>query len=506
MIPISDKLKTYMRDGNGRYFEVKFVVNGVDFPCDIRRLKIKKGSCGSILQPQTYFSTIVEAELNSTATLKHGAKLEVWLSASQSGDNSFYKVATAYVRHPSRKVNEISFTAEGTIASKLGLEYTAGVGSTIQAMIDNIERSTNINIIVENGLSTSLAPNQAADLKGYLMREVLEDIAGLFFGYMTEDVDGNVVIKTFNTEAEAIELKDERMATLPIIHETATVTGVQIKTTTSDGQTDYVYPEGVATVNCSLSNALMTEAIFNEYADKFVGLTYTPYSVDVGLGDFSIEPFDCVLINGSKTIITEIIHNIDGGISTELSATTLNDGEEYSRTEKKMQSDISYSRIQSGNIGGSEPTVPDVTPSANVKYVDLAVSQANRYRDYLEIRNGCFVIAFLTINYKMIPAEYKPAYPVTVYPATQISCASITLLPETYTDSNGKEYVAYVESPNSYISPKDPYEKYLGTMQYRNWGNYSADDKANALINIKPCFWILADKLDELLEVGENYQ
>ena len=338
------------------------------------------------------------------------------------------------------------------------------------------------------------------------MREVLEDIAGLFFGYMTEDVDGNVVIKTFNTEAEVIELIDERMATLPNIHETVTVAGVQVKTTTSDGQTDYVYPEGVATVNCSLSNALMTEEIFNKYADHFVGLTYTPYSADIGLGDFSIEPFDCVLINGSKTIITEIIHNIDGGISTELSASTLNDGEEYSRTEKKMQSDISYSRIQSGNIGGSEPTVPDVTPEVDVKYVDLGISNANRYRDYLEVRHGCFVIAFLTVNYKMIPAKYKPAYPVTIYPATQISCASITLLPETYIDSKGREFVAYVESPTSYISPKDPYEQYAGKMQYRNWGNYSADNKANAKAELKYCFWILADKLDELLEVGENYQ
>lgn len=427
MIPISDNLKTYMRDGNGRHFEVKFVVNGSDFSCDIRKLKIKKGSCGSTLQPQTYLSNTIDTEIRTDTQLKHGDKLEVWLSAEASGDSSFYKVATAYVRHPARK-KEQSFTAEGAITAKLGREYKNGVGSTVQAMIDNIEAETGANIILEDGMDASMVPNQAADLKGYLMREVLEDIAGLFFGYMTEDVDGNILIKTFRNNAEEYaEIKTERMATLPDVHDTVTVHGIQVKTTTADGQADYVYPSGVATVNCSLSNALMTEEIFNRYAGNFVGLTYTPYSVDVGLGDFSLEPFDCVLIDGKQTIITEIIHNIDGGISTTLGASTLNDGEEYSRTEKQMQSEMAYNNYPSAVSSGSSEDSPTIETEPERYAVDERLNASTTSGNTnLYIKDGYMAVLEINgthsgySNYVVeatanIDAKYMPAYPVKIF-------------------------------------------------------------------------------------------
>jgi hypothetical protein len=166
-----------------------------------------------------------------------------------------------------------------------------------------------------------------------------------------------------------------------------------------------------------------------------------------------------------------------------------------------MESDIAFGKIQSGNFGTS--STPETIK--DVEYIDLSVS--GTHTDYLEIRNGCFVIAFFgtSSGYKKIPAKYMPAYPVTIYPSTQLSCGAITLLPETYIDS-GTEFVGYSTSANTYISPKDPYTKYFGEMQYRNWGGYNVDEYQNAInVGLKPFFWILSSKLDELIKVGEEY-
>jgi hypothetical protein len=70
--------------------------------------------------------------------------------------------------------------------------------------------------------------------------------------------------------------------------------------------------------------------------------------------------------------------------------------------------------------------------------------------------------------------------------------------------SNIGERVLASRSSNSYVSPQDPYD--VDRQQYKNWGNYSADSKANAIANgMNTFFWITADKLEELLKAGEEY-
>lgn len=498
---ISAQANTYLENADTRNVVATLKANGNDISGHLRSLSLKKGSCGgSSFRPQSVYSNSMTAEIYN-GSIKKGSKVEVFFSVPESGDSTDYKVATLYARNSSEKGDELILEAEGAISYKLGREYTGGVGLTINEMIAYISNSTGIEITLEDGLNGDYKTNPNANLSGRLMREILGDIAGCFFGFATESTENSIVIRKYKNSNKNFELKQKRMSDYPDIYDTVTIEGVQVKTRGSDGQVDYVYPEGVETVNCILYNPLMTEDLFYAHVGNFVGLSYTPFSAEMMLGNFAVEPNDLVTVNGKQTIVTEITYYYDGGLKSSLSAATTNSGEEYSRTEKMMESDIAFEKIQSGNL--DIPSAPEGVK--DVVYVDIATSQANRTKNYLEVRNGCFVVAFLTNGYNTIPAKYKPAYPVTVYPATQISCASVTLLPETYIDKYGVEYVAYVTSPNSYISPKDPYVKYAGEMQYRNWGNYSADDKANALANIKPCFWILADKLEDLLKVGEEY-
>jgi hypothetical protein len=271
-------------------------------------------------------------------TVKKGSKVEVFFSAPESGDSTYYKDFTGYARNSVEKNKELTLDVEGVIAYKLGREYTGGVGLTINAMLDNISAKTGVNIILEDGLDGSYSTNQYANLDGYLMREILGYIAGCFFGYATEDEEGNIIIRKYGVNAEdSVELKANRMGSYPDVYNTVTVEGIQVFSTDSNGQVDYVYPEGVASVNCSIRNPLMTKELFDAHVRNFVGLTYTPFSAEMSLGDFTITPNSSVIVNGKQTIITEITHYYDGGIKTTLSAATLNNGEEYSRTEIELK-------------------------------------------------------------------------------------------------------------------------------------------------------------------------
>lgn len=516
MIQISDKLKTYMRDENGRQFEAKLVVNSSDFPCDIRKLKIKKGSCGSsTFQPGCYFSNSIEAEIRSSNKIKHGDKLEVWLAAPLSGDSNFYKVATAYVRHPINKMKEISFIAEGAISAKLGWEWVGEVGGSINAMINYISTVSGVNITLESGLNGSLVPNQSANIEGMLLREVGSLIASCFFGYMSEDVNGDITIRRFRNDAEeSVELSEERMGVLPDIYDMATVHGVQVKNT----DTDFVYPEGIATVNCSLNNDLMTEEIFNTYVGDFVGFSYIPYNAELTLGDFTLEPWDNITIEGSRTIFTEIVHTFDGGLRTEINAATIESGSEYTRTEKQMQSTIAYSNYSTALP--SVPSIPDSGESEEHRNItDVYVLHTNEdiigiYKNYMGVIQWRADVDWWNNDWDYsklkIPAKYMPAYPVTIQvfgfttnggstgaylSGSSSNYIAIQITLQNYLDANG--YVK-VDVCASYYSPRDPY--FWGNIP-PTWMWTDFDDKELGHFNHARFteFYILANKYDDFI-------
>lgn len=446
--------------------------------------------------------------------MKHGDKIEVWLAAPLSGDSEFYKVATAYVRHPINKMKEISFTAEGAISAKLGWEWVGEVGGSINAMINYISTVSGVNITLENGLDGSLVPNQSANIEGMLLREVGSLVASCFFGYMSEDVNGDITIRRFRNDAEeSVELSEERMGVLPDIYDMATVHGIQVKNT----DTDFVYPEGIATVNCSLNNDLMTEEIFNTYVGDFVGFSYIPYNAELTLGDFTLEPWDNITIEGSKTIFTEIVHTFDGGLRTEINAATIESGSEYTRTEKQMQSAIAY-----GNKSTAIPSTPSVNPSDptevnNVsKTITLPIAGSGwvgKYKNYMAfIRlSGSISKDVLSLDHDL-PAEYMPAYPVTITNLGQTStfavgayaggynslCAfQITIHPEL--NENGTVKITYC---CSYLSPRDPYiwEDFNDRpIDDPKWQNPDGRELAKKIGFDHRAFYILADKWDDFI-------
>lgn len=512
---ISAQANTYLENADTRNVVATLKANGNDISGHLRSLSLKKGSCGgSSFRPQSVYSNSMTAEIYN-GSIKKGSKVEVFFSVPESGDSTDYKVATLYARNSSEKGDELILEAEGAISYKLGREYTGGVGLTINEMIAYISNSTGIEITLEDGLNGDYKTNPNANLSGRLMREILGDIAGCFFGFATESTENSIVIRKYKNSNKNFELKQKRMSDYPDIYDTVTIEGVQVKTRGSDGQVDYVYPEGIETVNCILYNPLMTEELFYAHVGNFVGLSYTPFSAEMMLGNFAVEPNDLVTVNGKQTIVTEITYYYDGGLKSSLSAATTNSGEEYSRTEKMMESDIAFEKFKF-----EIPDFPN-SPEDNADGYIHDTYCLHTTDDIISIYKGYMGVicwdAYL-INrssgwdYSLIqiPAKYMPAYPVTI---TGLGMSSQGSGMNTYMSANSNRYTAVqltlhpelnedgfvkVTSAVSFLSPRDPY--YWGDLS-PIWLFNDFDDRSLDMFQwTRFCtFYILADKYDDFI-------
>ena len=525
MIEISEELKEYINNSPSRCFNARIDINGSPASVDIRSLSIKKGSCdGSSFQPASIFSNSLSATLDikeGYQDIKSGDKIEVYFCCPLCSDKSWYKACTVYASKPSRKIKRVNLTGEGAISAKLGRKYTETTPATINELIEQIRTATGVNIILD-GLDGSYAINKSAKLSNLLYREIVSYIAGCFFGYTTEDSENNIVIRTFGKNSgESVTLKNSRMFEEAEIFDTATVEGIQIITSDGENEIEYMYPAGTTVANCSLNNPLMTEELFNAHASNYVGFSITPYNASMTLGTPFIEPTDTILIEQSSarsniaTMPMGIDIQYDGGIKTELSAPSIDNGEDYSRDTTEMKSDIAFGNYQSAipSVPSVDPFVPtEVDNITGTKTLPIAGSGwIGKYKDYMAFVRLAGAFTTLTPNYQ-IPAEYMPAYPVVIndlgatgrfISGTSVQgnhnlCAfTLTIHPEL--DENG--YVK-VTCQGGYLSPCDPYiwEDNAGNpVETPGWGNPDGRALQSKTSAEHLAFYILKSKWDDFI-------
>lgn len=378
MIEISEELKEYINNSPSRCFNARIDINGSPASVDIRSLSIKKGSCdGSSFQPASIFSNSLSATLDikeGYQDIKSGDKIEVYFCCPLCSDKSWYKACTVYASKPSRKIKRVNLTGEGAISAKLGRKYTGTTPTTINELIEQIKTATGVNIILDD-LDGSYAINKSAKLSNLLYREIVSYIAGCFFGYATEDSENNIVIRTFGKNSgKSVTLKNSRMFEEAEVFDTATVEGIQIITSDGENEVEYMYPAGATVANCSLNNPLMTEELFNAHASNYVGFSITPYNASMTLGDFSVEPTDLILIEQASarsniaTMPMSIDIQYDGGIKTELSCPSIDNGEDYSRDVTEMKSDIAFGNYPTAEGNGGDVNVEPADPTGRYTF------------------------------------------------------------------------------------------------------------------------------------------
>ncbi|WP_270366834.1 hypothetical protein [Eubacterium ramulus] len=377
MLQVSDDAKKYI-ESDTRTFHARLLLDGEMVSGEIRSLTINKGSCGgSDFVPGSVFSSYIDVTLDGCDQKLEGKELTAQIGTVMEDVVEWTTVGFYTVDKPSTTAYSTSFSGLGRISSKMGGLYSPSITfpATVEAVLAEISEKTGVEIDAGE-LDTSIKIETQPS--GYLYREMLSFIAGLYFGYATESADGTVTIRQYQTEATATTDGD-RTTELPTFQDLdAIVTGVKVvigSLTDSEGNSqDRFFTKG--TVNVAVSNPFMTQAIFDKYVDSIIGFQYRPATATVSLGDFRLEASDVLGVTDIKgTTVTvpcmSVVHTFDGGIRTVITApaikSTGEDTQAYRGPLSQAMSVMQAQLLIVGNIVANALTVD----KADIRYAQI---------------------------------------------------------------------------------------------------------------------------------------
>lgn len=318
-----------------RTFKGRFLLDGEPLSCEIKKIKITKGACGSDYLPGAVFIPYVEAEIADCDEPLEGNELEVQIGLligyGEDGaeESEFITVGSFTVDDCKRTTSGITVSAVGRLAVKCsGLyESTLAFPALISSVINEIENQAGVSIIFHGadvaGLSLEKKP------QGLLYKDMLGYIAGVLGGYVTEDSLGNIVIATFSKQ-NPVHVNGDRSLSLPEFAESDfKISGVKVIATEAvkneEGNNitgeSFSYGDEALVLN----NPFMTAELFEVMKENLRNVVYRPGKLPLSLGDPRLEPWDCLQVenlNGIKYIMPclNITHTFDGGLSSEIEA------------------------------------------------------------------------------------------------------------------------------------------------------------------------------------------
>ena len=377
MLQVSDDAKKYI-ESDTRTFHARLLLDGEMVSGEIRSLTINKGSCGSSdFVPGSVFSSYIDVTLDGCDQKLEGKELTAQIGTVMEDVVEWTTVGFYTVDKPSTTAYSTSFSGLGRISSKMGGLYSPSITfpATVEAVLAEISEKTGVEIDAGELDASIKIETQPS---GYLYREMLSFIAGLYFGYATESADGTVTIRQYQTEATATTDGD-RTTELPTFQDLdAIVTGVKVvigSLTDSEGNSqDRFFTKG--TVNVAVSNPFMTQAIFDKYVDSIIGFQYRPATATVSLGDFRLEASDVLGVTDIKgTTVTvpcmSVVHTFDCGIRTVITAPAIKSaGEDTQAYRGPLSQAMSVMQAQLlivGNIVANALTVD----KADIRYAQI---------------------------------------------------------------------------------------------------------------------------------------
>ncbi len=283
MIMASDIFESKIRE-KSRNFRCKVKVNGEDFKCSVKFISITKGMMGDSVKFGTMFVPSLEMELMETSSSLLGKEVsvEIGLLLGQNDDGlknyEYVKVITCYINEETISDGVIKVKGLGSLAKNMTGLYMSNLDfpNTMKNMVDEIAGMTGTPVIVDEDMDMTVSIDVKPE--GLQYREVLCAIAGVFKANVTEDADGNVVIKRIMSGGE------------------------------------FLY---------SGEYCLDEPEFGNEYMDS--DFSFIPSDFSLALGDPRIEPWDIISFTNryNKTYRTaplNIVHTFDGGFATNIVA------------------------------------------------------------------------------------------------------------------------------------------------------------------------------------------
>ena len=381
MIQVSNTAKEALaRDS--RTFLCKLLINGTtDVAGSVRALKVNKGSCGAEqFQIGAVYVPFITATIDyegQTMDSLNGVELLVQIGINTGTlDNPSYEymnIGWFTVTKPQVQGSLVYITAYGRLTNLTSM-YPTDATQTLSQVLETIKTATGLNYTVIGDIDLT---GTVSGLTGWTNLEVLQIVAGLVGGYVTEDNNGGFVLVRFNeyTNIATFGINDDLMTVPPYTAEDGDggfalsssnwqITSIgaggfsivfgEVETGTADiynaNTNDFqVLPtlldaeSTISGIKCYKSiavgddynevftygdglyeyaNEYMTQAIFNAMASNLGGWSYRAGTLNMSHGTPILEPWDAVKVvaGGQNFIIPcmsiEII--FDGGIAVNV--------------------------------------------------------------------------------------------------------------------------------------------------------------------------------------------
>lgn len=321
MITVSAAAKAAL-EGTSRTFLARLLRNGEVISGDIRSVVVHKGSCGDQqFAVGALFCPYIDVVIDGCGEALKGVELTLQIGIVMDSGTEWYGIGSFTALEPERSTRRITFTAVGRISARMGGTYVSSLTypASIASVLEEIESATGVSIRADLfDTSAKIERNPS----GYSYREVLAYIAGLFFGFVTEDSSGNIVFGSYGT-TDVFPTDGDRTNREPAAaDEDLEVTGLSVITETDAEEASY---ESGDPVVMTVSNPFMTGDIFESNAGNVIGYSYRPATVSLSLGDFRLEPTDTLRVTNDEGAVYHVPcmyvqHTFDGGITTEVVA------------------------------------------------------------------------------------------------------------------------------------------------------------------------------------------
>ena len=319
----------------------KLMLNGSELSCDIMRVQVTKGSCGSTeLSIGNVISDMLTASVKELSTAIKGKDIECYIGAWTGADYEYISLGVFTVTEAKKTRYTTEITAYSNVVGKTATLFNANNSSpSIAELASDVATQMGVTITFDPTIDT--AQIVMANVFGATLYQCLQAIAICSGGYIVNDNAGNILVKKFDA-TPTLSVDTGMMVNLPEIERDP----VEIRSVKCNGEYPYSASMGFlvdendnnivdeqdrlfygydtaenadVVFNCDY----MTDDVFNANIVDIIGYKYWYADVGLTLGDPRLEGTDVLEVTDvDGTVYSvpchQIIHTYTGGFKSDI--------------------------------------------------------------------------------------------------------------------------------------------------------------------------------------------
>jgi hypothetical protein len=335
---------------DSRQFLAALYVDGAELSCDIKRMEVAKGSCGSVTAftvGSVVANTLTVEVANLTDDVK-GAVVEARIGLNTGSAWEYVTLGHFTITDAPKTRYTATLTGYGLCATTTGgMIQTADI-TTIEDLLQAVQEVSGRGVELPALVDTSYALTIGLpEISAYQGLQLLAFIVG---GYATDTIDGDITVRAYSGTATT-SADTGMMTQLPDAEEQDfTITGLTVRAIET-------HTSG-SPVNVVLDNeyVYVTDEIFdNVMAPNLLGYEYRTADILLSLGDPRIEGTDVVEVTDLDGQVYSVPchsvrHIYDGGLRTEIKSARATAEENEVATQTSLSGSL---KVISGQVAGA---------------------------------------------------------------------------------------------------------------------------------------------------------